>query len=190
LLAKLYQSASRAGDAHAVLGPALEGFAKTPEFPEIEEAQTLLAAFAETDEVKNAVASRQRRLKLQTSYGQAMMWSRGFSSEEAKAAFTRAQELATGIDDPTERFTTYYGQWVGCLLRGELGLARQTAEIFLRDAENGARMTEAAVAHRVMGLTFGRWLRSTPCCAFKLLGIFRNRHGGLRLLEKQPTTRS
>jgi tetratricopeptide (TPR) repeat protein len=152
-LAKLYQSANRAGDAHAVLGPALEGFAETPEFPEIEEAQTLLAAFAETDEVKNAVASRQRRLKLQTSYGQAMMWSRGFSSEEAKAAFTRAQELATGIDDPAERFTTYYGQWVGCLLRGELGLARQTAEIFLRDAENGARMTEAAVARRVMGLT-------------------------------------
>ena len=116
-------------------------------------AQTLLAALAETDEVKNAAASRQRRLELQTSYGRAMMWSRGFSSEEAKAAFTRAQELATGIDDPTERFTTYYGQWVGCLLRGELGLARQAAEIFLRDAENGARMTEAAVARRVLGLT-------------------------------------
>jgi predicted ATPase len=152
-LAKLYQSTGRAADAHAVLTPALEGFSPTPEFPEIEEGQTLLAALAVTDEVKNAAATRQRRLELQTSYGRAMMWSRGFSSEEAKAAFTRAQELATGIDDPTERFTTYYGQWVGCLLRGELGLARQTAEIFLRDAENGARMTEAAVARRVLGLT-------------------------------------
>jgi hypothetical protein len=29
-----------------VLAPALEGFSPTPEFPEIEEAQTLLAAVA------------------------------------------------------------------------------------------------------------------------------------------------
>ena len=31
-----------AGDANAVLAPALEGFSPTPEFPEIEEAQALL----------------------------------------------------------------------------------------------------------------------------------------------------
>jgi predicted ATPase len=43
-LAKLYQSTGRAADAHAVLAPALEGFSPTPEFPEIEEAQTLFAA--------------------------------------------------------------------------------------------------------------------------------------------------
>ena len=41
-LAKLYQSTGRPADAHAVLAPALEGFSPTPEFPEIEEAQTLL----------------------------------------------------------------------------------------------------------------------------------------------------
>ncbi len=76
-LAKLYQSTGRAADAYAVLAPALEGFSPTPEFPEIEEAQTLLAALAATDEVKNAAASRQRRLQLQTSYGQAVMWSKG-----------------------------------------------------------------------------------------------------------------
>ena len=42
-LAKLYQSTGRPADAHAVLAPALEGFSPTPEFPEIAEAQTLLA---------------------------------------------------------------------------------------------------------------------------------------------------
>ena len=42
-LAKLYQSTSRPADAHAVLAPALEGFSPTSEFPEIEEAQALLA---------------------------------------------------------------------------------------------------------------------------------------------------
>jgi predicted ATPase len=57
-LAKLYQSTNRAADAHAVLAPALEGFSPTPEFPEIAEAQTLLAALAETEEVKNAKVSR------------------------------------------------------------------------------------------------------------------------------------
>jgi len=104
-LARLYQSSNRAADAHAALGPALEGFLPTPEFPEIEQAQALLGALAETDEVKNAAASRQRRLKLQTGYGQALMWSRGFGAEESKAAFIRARELAAATDNPTERGT-------------------------------------------------------------------------------------
>jgi predicted ATPase len=43
-LAKLYQSIGRPIDAHAVLGPALEGFSITPEMPEITEAQTLLTS--------------------------------------------------------------------------------------------------------------------------------------------------
>jgi len=45
-LARLYRSTGRAADAHAVLAPALEGFSPTLEFPEIAEAQTLLAALA------------------------------------------------------------------------------------------------------------------------------------------------
>jgi predicted ATPase len=48
-LAKLYQSTGRAAKAHAVLAPALEGFAPTPEMPEIAEAQALLATLAETE---------------------------------------------------------------------------------------------------------------------------------------------
>ena len=56
-----------------MLAPVLEGFTPTPEFPEIAKAQALLDTLAETDDVKNAIASRQRRLRLQTSYGQAML---------------------------------------------------------------------------------------------------------------------
>ena len=82
-------------------------------------------------------ASPSQRLKLQTSYGQAMLWSQGFGAEETKAAFIRAKELAAGISDAAERFPTYYGLWVGSLLRGELGSARQTAEIFLHEAKTG-----------------------------------------------------
>jgi hypothetical protein len=41
-LAKLYQSTGRSTEAHAVLGPALEGLSPTPEMPEIAEAQALM----------------------------------------------------------------------------------------------------------------------------------------------------
>ena len=66
---------------------ALEGFAPTLEMPEIAEAQALLGSLAEAEEVKADVASRQRRLHLQISYGKAVMWSRGYAAEETKAAF-------------------------------------------------------------------------------------------------------
>ncbi len=45
-LAKLYQSTSRPIEARAVLAPALEGFAPTPDMPEIAEAQALLGCLA------------------------------------------------------------------------------------------------------------------------------------------------
>ena len=63
-LAKLYQSTGRPAEAHAVLAPALEGFAPTPEMPEIAEAQALLAALAETEEVKAAVAQRRAAARI------------------------------------------------------------------------------------------------------------------------------
>jgi hypothetical protein len=58
LLARLYQSTDSPLEVHDVLAPALEGFSPTPEFPEIEEAQTCLTATPETDEVRNAAAFR------------------------------------------------------------------------------------------------------------------------------------
>jgi predicted ATPase len=151
-LAKLYRSTARPVEAHAALAPALEGFSPTPEMPEIAEAQALLAAVAESDEVKAEAASRQRRLQLQTRYGQAMMYSRGFGSEESKTAFARARTLAAGVGDASERFDAYYGLFVGSLMRGELSLAVETAASFLRDAENAGRMMEAAAARRYVGV--------------------------------------
>jgi predicted negative regulator of RcsB-dependent stress response len=43
-LAKLYRAGNRDADAHAVLAPAVEGFPPTQQFPELTEAQALLAA--------------------------------------------------------------------------------------------------------------------------------------------------
>jgi class 3 adenylate cyclase len=70
--------------------------------------------------------SATERLKLQTSYGQAMMLSRGFASEESKVAFARARQLGEQIGDADERFDTYYGLYISQSLRGELASAHQT----------------------------------------------------------------
>ena len=119
--------------------------------PEIAEAQALLAALAESEEVKATVASRRQRLHLQISYGQAVMWSRGYAAEETKAAFARAQELAAGIGNAAERFDVYYSQWAGCMVRGEPESARATAESFRRDAKNEGTLPDLAAACRTAG---------------------------------------
>jgi class 3 adenylate cyclase/tetratricopeptide (TPR) repeat protein len=151
-LAKLYQSTARPVEAHAVLAPALQGFAPTPEMPEIAEAQALLAALEATDEVKATEAQRQRRLHLQTAYGQAMMYSKGFAAEETKAAFAQAAELAVKSDDFSQRFAAAHGQWTVALVRGELKSARDMASAFLQEGENQGRLVEAGVARRGLAL--------------------------------------
>ena len=151
-LAKLYQSTARPVEAHAVLTPALEGFSPTPEMPEIAEAQALLAALAETDEVKAESTQRERRLHLQTAYGQAMMWAKGFSAEETKAAFSRAMELTAKTDDFAERFAAAHCSMDFGFLRGELRSAREMAISFLREAEDTVRVVEAGVARRGLAL--------------------------------------
>ena len=151
-LARLYQSTGRPTEAHAVLAPALEGFASTPEMPEIAEAQALLAALTETDEFKAAESQRRRRLHLQTAYGQAMMWAKGFSAEETRAAFSRATELTAKTDNFTDRFTAAHFQWSFAYLRGELRSARELELSFLKEAEDAGRVVEAGVARRGLAL--------------------------------------
>ena len=52
-LAKLYQSTGRDAEAHAVLTPALDGFAPTLGMPEIAEAQALLVAIEAGAQVRH-----------------------------------------------------------------------------------------------------------------------------------------
>ena len=152
-LAKLYRAANRDADAHAVLAPAVEGFPPTQQFPELTEAQTLLAALSESDAVKNAAALRQRRLRLQTSFGQALIWAEGYHAPETSAAFARARELASRVEDASERFSAYYGLWVGHLNRCEPAPMREMAELFLREATARPNCPETLVAHRISGIT-------------------------------------
>jgi class 3 adenylate cyclase/predicted ATPase len=110
------------------------------------------AGTAPTPRTAAPTASASRQLKLQTSLGQSMMYSRGFACHESKTAFARAQILAVGVGDANERFDAYYGLFVGSALRGELDTALETAESFLRDAESEAKLSEAGVARRCAGV--------------------------------------
>ena len=152
-LAKLYRAANRDADAHAVLAPAVEGFPPTQQFPELTEAQTLLAALSESDAVKSAAALRQRRLQLQTSLGNALIWAKGYHAPETAAAFARARELASRVEDASERFSAYYGLWAGHLNRCEPAPMREMAELFLREATARPNCPETLIAHRNFGFT-------------------------------------
>jgi len=111
--------------------------------PEIAEAQALLAAIAETN---------QRRLNLQTSYGQALLWGMGFAAEETRTALARVGAFADAVEKTPTRLSAYFAQCMSSFTRGEIRPARETAETFLKEAEAEGRATQAGVARRTLGL--------------------------------------
>ena len=152
-LAKLYQSTTRPVEAHVVLAPALEGFAPTPEMPEIAEAQALLTALAATDEVKVEAAHRQRLTQLHVARANALWAARGVGAPETTEAFARARELAYGDKDAPDRLPSDFGLWASSYIRGELPSMRAHAAAFLSDLEASPDSPEASVAHRIAGIT-------------------------------------
>jgi predicted ATPase len=113
-------------------------------------------------------AHRLRKLRLQTVYAQALVHARGQGAVETNEAFARARELASGVDNPAERFLAYYGLWTGAYNRADLASMRELAQRFQFDAERWPGSPELGVAHRVFGITcwfegdfFGR--TRAPC---------------------------
>jgi predicted ATPase len=93
------------------------------------------------------------RLRLQTSLGNALIWAKGYQAPETSAAFARARELASRAEDASERFSAYFGLWVGHHNRGEHAPMREMAELFLSEAAARPNCPEALVGHRVSGTT-------------------------------------
>jgi len=102
-------------------------------------------------------AIRHVRLRLQIACGNALIASRGTHAAETAAAFTRARELSAGLDEAIERFSAYYGLWVGHYVRGEIAPMRELAGVFLDDASRRKGSPELCVAHRVYGMT--KWFQ-------------------------------
>ena len=97
-------------------------------------------------------AEASQRVKLQTDYAQAVLWSKGYAADETKAAFERTSALAARAELPAERFSALYGRFLWSWTRGEFRVARDIAERFLREAEAEGRIAEARVAHIALGL--------------------------------------
>jgi class 3 adenylate cyclase/predicted ATPase len=98
-----------------------------------------------------APTASRNRLKLQTDYGCAVMWSRGYGADETEVAFARAGELAARTGEPSQRFAAYYADCARSLVRGELRASRETAEAFLSQAEEEGRAAESVAARRMLG---------------------------------------
>jgi class 3 adenylate cyclase/predicted ATPase len=96
-------------------------------------------------------AFSERRLRLHTDYGHAVMWLKGFAAEEMSAAYARASQFAATADEAAPRFVAYYGECLTSFMRGEHRQAHAEAEAFLREAEAEGRATEAGVARRLLG---------------------------------------
>jgi class 3 adenylate cyclase/tetratricopeptide (TPR) repeat protein len=96
------------------------------------------------------------RLRLQLSLSNAVMHAKGQHSPESKAAFVRARELAALVDDPIERFSVYYGLWVGYYMRGEAGPMREIVGVMGSEAARLSNSSMLCVAHRAQGVT--RWI--------------------------------
>jgi predicted ATPase len=97
--------------------------------------------------------SASSRLRLQTSLGNALFWAKGYQAPETNAAFARARELASRVEDISERFSAYYGLFVGHLVRCESAPLREMAELFLLEATARPNCPEALIAHRNFGTT-------------------------------------
>jgi len=101
----------------------------------------------------NAAAPTDQRLKLQTSYGLAMAWSKGFTAEETKAVLAQTLGLVALSDNIAERMAAYYALWVALFVGGELKAAHEAAEGFLGDAKLAGDAPAQASAARALGLT-------------------------------------
>jgi class 3 adenylate cyclase/predicted ATPase len=98
-------------------------------------------------------AQRLLRLRLQTTYGHALLHGRGHSQPETIAAFARARELAAGIEDTAARFSAYHGMWLVSFVRADLAPMRDVSVAFLRDARHSPELPGAGRALHVFGLT-------------------------------------
>ena len=79
------------------------------------------------------------RLKLQTSYAQALVWSKGFAAEETRAAFERSGDLATRAELPAERFPALFGQYLGIFCTVTPAQLEELQRAFCKRRKQGRR---------------------------------------------------
>jgi predicted ATPase len=92
-------------------------------------------------------------LLLQTSLGNSLRATKGWSIDSVKQAYTRALQLCkeSGFDEHT--FPAVFGLWTWDFVRGALGEAQALAERLLSAAENVEDSVYKVLAHEALGFT-------------------------------------
>ena len=95
-------------------------------------------------------------LLLQTSLGNSLRATKGWSTDSVKHAYTRALQLCkeSGLDELDEHtFPAVFGLWTWNFLRAALGEAQALAEHLLNTAENVDDSVYKVLAHEALGFT-------------------------------------
>ena len=93
------------------------------------------------------------RLRLQTTYGHALLHGRGHSHPTTIAAFARARALGLGVEDIAARFSAYYGMWLVSFVRSDFAPMREVAVAFRQDVSDSPRSSAQGRALHVYGVT-------------------------------------
>jgi class 3 adenylate cyclase len=140
---------------------ALERSANNEAIAHLEKAMTL------ADGLADGPAQRALRLRLQTTYGHALVHGRGHSHPTTIAAFARARALGAMVEDITARFSAYYGMWMVSFVRSDLTPMQEVAADFLRDVSNFPRSSAQGRALHVYGVT--SWFKATTSVLGRIL---------------------
>src|SRR6266404_4726224 len=98
-------------------------------------------------------AQRLLRLRLQTTYGHALIHGRGHTHPDSIAAFPRARQLAADTEHIAARVSAYYGMWMVSFARADLAPMREVAVAFLGDAGHPFGSSGKGRALHVFGVT-------------------------------------
>src|SRR5215472_6399770 len=92
-------------------------------------------------------------LLLQTSLGNSVRATKGWSTDSVKHAYTRALQLCkeSGLDEHV--MPAVFGLWTWNFVRASLHEAQALAERLLNDAENGNNAVYKVLAHQALGFT-------------------------------------
>ena len=110
-------------------------------------------ALALVDKLTEGPARTLQQLRLQTSYGYALLHGRGQTCADTMKAFARARELAAAVEDAAERTSIYWAMWVISYARAELSSMQELADAMLKDVQRSPDSPEVGIAHQVFGIT-------------------------------------
>ena len=104
--------------------------------------------------INDKTTSEKLELLLQTSLGNALRTTKGWSTEGVKQAYTRALQLCSqnGLDEHT--LPAVFGLWTWNFLRATLREAQALAENLLNTAEQVGDPIYRVLAHEALGFTY------------------------------------